>query len=219
MMPVPLAFSFFIEEATRDPLYFASVVGTVVVSVVLHELGHGWAAMRQGDPTPRLAGHWTLDPLKHMGPVSLVMLLLVGIAWGSTPVDPRRFRSRHGDAWVSLAGPLVNLLLALLALTALGVWLRVGGAAPSAVVGNARSVLFVFGTMNVVLLVFNLVPIPPLDGSSVLASFVRPYRRLVHDPNNRGLWLVAFIGVFYGAGFLFEFAGNVADAWLGLLVS
>src|SRR5262245_41654647 len=92
----------------------------VLLSVTLHELGHGWMAMRLGDQTPELTGHMTLNPLVHMGPFSLIVFVLTGIAWGTMPVDPTRFRmGRHGDALVSLAGPAVNLGLAVVCFVSL----------------------------------------------------------------------------------------------------
>ena len=93
----------------------ASKVVAVVISITLHELGHGAAALWQGDETPRLLGHMTLDPRAHMPPISWGLLLLVGIAYGLMPVNPSRFRSKHGDALVAFAGPAVNLILAALA--------------------------------------------------------------------------------------------------------
>jgi len=208
----------FIQLLTEKPVYYVSWVFTVVVSIVLHELGHGVAALRQGDETPRLTGHMTFDPLVHMGPLSLGLLFVVGIAWGMMPVDPTRFRSRHGDAIVSFAGPLVNLLLALLGLTALGLWLRAGGpAVEGSAAQNFQTFLWVFGVANLVLFLLNLIPVPPLDGSRVLASFSRPFRDLTSNPNNGGVFTVAFIGIFFLAGYLFRGAGDVADAWLAIL--
>ena len=89
----------FLYMAKIDPFTYVSWVVTVVVSVVLHELGHGVAALRQGDDTPRTSGHMTLNPLVHMGGLSLFLLFVIGIAWGMMPVNPSRFRSRHWPRW------------------------------------------------------------------------------------------------------------------------
>ena len=212
-MFVTLAFieNLFIARAVDEPVFFFSVVATVIVSVTLHELGHAYAAIAQGDETPRLLGHLTLDPLKHMGTTSLIFLALVGIAWGQTPVNPSRFRSRHGDALVAVAGPAVNLVLALIALVALGLWMRAAPQASGAVAANVRLFLLVFGTWNLVLCLFNLLPIPPLDGSSVVASFVPTFRRLTTDPDNQGAIFVLFIGIFFAAPYLWSAAD--AAAW------
>ena len=77
-----------LSENPADRFFFFAVVLTVVVSIVLHELAHGWMAMKLGDPTPRLEGRMTGNPLVHMGPWSLLALALAGIAWGSMPIDP-----------------------------------------------------------------------------------------------------------------------------------
>ncbi len=207
----------FFEEATKAPVFFFSVITTVIVSITLHELGHAYAAIAQGDDTPRLAGRLTLNPLAHMGIVSIVVLFVVGIAWGSTPVNPSRFRSRHGDALVSIAGPAVNLVLALLGLTALGLWIRFGGVAEEGPAKNFQIFLQLFGTWNIVLLLFNLLPLPPLDGSAVVASFVPPYRRLIRNPDNQGALFVVFLAIFFTAGSLFEAGYVAAGTYLHLL--
>ena len=215
MTSLALLEGMFISLAKTNPVYYVSWVFTVVVSIVLHELGHGVAALRQGDDTPRTSGHMTLSPLVHMGPLSLVLLFVIGIAWGQMPVNPSRFRSRHGDAIVSAAGPAVNLVLALIGLTVLGLWLRI---APTNLPENLFTFLWVFGTANLVLCLLNLLPVPPLDGSHVLASYSPPFRRLMSDANNQGMFLVAFVGVFLGARYLFQAADWLAVHWVSILV-
>jgi Zn-dependent protease len=209
----------FLFMVKTDPVYFVSWIFTVVVSVVLHELGHGYAAIRQGDFTPEMTGHMTLDPLVHMGPFSLIALFVAGFAWGAMPVDPTRFKSKYGEAIVSFAGPAVNVLLAFLALTGLGLWLRLGGPPEGQVATNIVKFLWVFGVANLLLFLLNLLPIPPLDGSRVLGNFSRPFRRISEDPNNQGLFFVLFIGVFLGARFLVRGAVHIADAWLSVLAA
>ena len=76
----------------QNPMLLCSWVFWVILSICLHELGHGYAAIKCGDDTPRLSGHMTLNPIVHMGVPSLVMFAIVGIAWGMMPVDPSRFR-------------------------------------------------------------------------------------------------------------------------------
>lgn len=200
-----MTLAFFIEWLGKDPAYYVSVLATIVLSVTLHELGHGFAALRQGDETPRLLGRMTLDPLVQMGPQSLMMAALLGIAWGVMPVNPSRFKSRRGESIVAFAGPAVNLVLGLIGLTALALVLRsqLQGAQddPGLLLGEGRSnlVLFltVFGSINMLLFVFNLLPIPPLDGATVLADFVPGFRRLRSLPEAQpwflGMLLVAFL--------------------------
>ena len=187
-----------LSENPADRFFFFAVVLTVVVSIVLHELAHGWMAMKLGDPTPRLEGRMTGNPLVHMGPWSLLALALAGIAWGSMPIDSSRMRGRHAETKVALAGPAMNLLLAFACLTALGLWMRFGSIpeADSGVASNAYQLLKIAGITNLVLMCFNLMPIPPLDGSHVAADFSTGYRRFVSDPANQGALMIGFIFAF-----------------------
>jgi Zn-dependent protease len=203
----------FIDSLTTHPAYYFTVVGCVTASIVLHELGHGLAAIQQGDDTPRVSGHMTLNPWVHMGPLGLGLLCFVGIAFGVMPVDPRRFRSRYGDAWVAAAGPLVNGVIALLSLGTLA-WLLSRGIDPT--IGGV-SPLWVLGLLNVVLLLFNLIPIAPLDGSAVVASFVPAYRSFLAKPENARYSWIAFAVVFLLAGELFAVGARLASAYVGWL--
>lgn len=205
----------FILSLQADPLFYVSVVATVVVSIILHELAHGWAAIWQGDDTPLRLGHMTANPMVHMGGFSLAMLVVLGISYGQMPVNPNRFRSRYGDALVSAAGPAMNLLLALVVLTGLGLWHRLAEGALTPVQDNAQQFLWIFGTTNIVLCLFNLLPAPPLDGSSILASFHRGYARIVNDPSNQQIFLFAFLFALFLAGdVLFAFAGRVGGQYV-----
>lgn len=188
-----------------DPPRFFMVVVTVTISIVLHELAHGWMAIRLGDDTPLRLGRMTGNPMVHMGPFSLIALCLAGIAWGQMPVDSTRLRGRHAESLVAVAGPATNLLLALVALTALGLVARFADPAlfeePSignggGMMGNLIKLLFTFGTINMLLCIFNLMPVPPLDGSRILASYHRGYAIFIDDPTKQGFMIMAFCGMF-----------------------
>ena len=205
-------------QLAENPLAYVMVVVAVMVSIVLHELAHGLAAIRQGDDTPLRSGHMTLNPLVHMGGMSLVALFVVGLAWGRMPVTPSRFRSRYGDAMISAAGPLTNLLIGAAALTACGLW-HAKGPEPATVFGqNLRDMLEILGKLNLVLCLFNLFPVPPLDGSAILASFHRGYRRLIDDPASQQVMFFGFIVAFVVASRLFSVANDLTGVyfrWLG----
>jgi Zn-dependent protease len=207
----------FIQQLFDDPRYYFTVVLSVTVSIVLHELAHGWMAIRLGDRTPILLNRMTPNPLVHMGGMSLAMLFLAGIAWGSMPVSPHRLRGRYGMALVAAAGPAVNLLLALVALTALGLMLRAnvsGGGAGE----NGRQLLWTLGVLNVLLCLFNLVPVPPLDGSKILANFSRGYATAIDDPRNQQQFLLGFLMLFFFLSkYLWEAAGNTAGSYVRLI--
>ena len=187
----------FIENLSSNPHYYVYVVVTLVLSSVLHELAHGWAAIWQGDRTPIDQGHMTIDPRVHMGFLSLLMVLLMGMGFGAMPVNPRRFRSRHGDTLVSLAGPLMNLILAVVALTGLASWqlLSKDSSEVGTMQANLREFLWVFSYINIVLSVFNLIPIPPLDGSNMLANLHLGYARLIGRVNDARVFVFAYLVV------------------------
>ncbi len=223
-----------LSDNAADRFYFFAVVLTVLISITLHELAHGWAAMRRGDLTPQLQGRMTGNPLVHMGPFSLVALAIAGIAWGQMPVDPTRLRGRYGEAFVAVAGPAMNLLLAILSLTALGLLMRmwgVGWAPPvfplvgvfegmdlSLMQQNALRLLAIFGTVNLLLMMFNLLPVPPLDGAHILANFSRPYAQFAYDPKNQGALMLGFIFAFVVAsGPMGQWCVGLMDGYVGLI--
>jgi Zn-dependent protease len=207
----------FIQSAFEDPPYFITVVVTVILSIVLHELAHGVTAVRLGDPTPRETGHLTANPLVHMPPVAIATLLLAGIAWGSMPINSSRLRGRFGEAIVAFAGPLANLLLAALALTAAGLWQLATTDEPARQVENAWNFLRIFGAVNLALFAFNLLPVPPLDGSHILANFSPDYRRFINDPNSQGLAVALFIGAFLLSRYLFRFTASASLQYIDWL--
>lgn len=150
---------------------FFLIALVLVIAISLHEFSHAISADLQGDPTPRTAGRVTLNPLKHLDPIGTFAIVLVGFGWGKpVPFTPRALRNqRFGPAGVALAGPLMNLLLAILAAFLLVV-LDVRGGVLGEFLGIA---LF----LNVLLAVFNLIPLPPLDGSRILSLFLPPHRQ------------------------------------------
>ena len=185
--------------------FYFSWIACIVVSIVLHELGHGWMALRLGDPTPNLQGRMTFSPLVHMGPVSIVVMLLTGIAWGAMPIDPTRMKGRFAEAKVAVAGPAVNIGLACLGILAAVIWLRLSGKLPAqeTPAKNGFDILWLFASTNVVLTIFNLIPVPPLDGSHILTNFHRGYANLLNSDGFRAAGWFPFIVVFVLMSFLF----------------
>lgn len=154
------------------------VFAVLVPSVILHEIGHGAVALAFGDETAKRAGRLTLNPLAHVDPLGTIvvpgLMLLSGlgaIGWAKpVPIDPRRMRSPRNNALVvSLAGPVINLLIATVASVLYRVTTDIGTLPPGVVPAPmwART-LYMVGFVNVLLAVFNLLPVPPLDGSAVI---------------------------------------------------
>jgi Zn-dependent protease len=167
-----------------DPAQF--VVGYLVFlfSTTCHEAAHAYLAYKGGDSTAYLGGHVTLDPIPHIkrSPFGMVVVPLLGglfgglmIGWASVPIDPHWAR-RHPTraAFMSLAGPMTNLLLAVIAFIAIKVWLDQGTfnqVAAGSPLAAARSALLTLLTLNVALALLNLIPFPPLDGAGVAEGF------------------------------------------------
>ena len=157
-----------------DPTLFILLVAALIGAIGLHEYAHALAADLQGDRMPRAMGRLTPNPIKHLDPVGTLFILLVGFGWGK-PVEfrPNALSSaRFGAAIVALAGPLMNLTLAFAAAI---IAIQFDASLPDLV---ARF-LSVFFTLNVILAVFNLIPLPPLDGSRLLTIFLPPSRHNV----------------------------------------
>lgn len=166
----------------RDPLAFLLTFAILVFSLVLHELGHAYAAYLFGDATAKRQGRLTLNPLRHLDPLGTVLLLLVGFGWAKpVPIYPPAFRHyRLGLFVVSIAGIVINLVLAVLfallvrglfALDPVGVVMTLQGE-EQAGLGLLALAAFFASSINLVLAVFNLLPIPPLDGSKILQSLL-----------------------------------------------
>jgi Zn-dependent protease len=169
----------------------------VLLSITLHELAHGWAAIWQGDDTPIRLKRMTANPIVHMGLHSLFMFALCGIAWGMMPVNRYNFRDGHkGDIYVSAAGPAMNLLIAAVCLVVLTVWNRFVPAG-STLAGNVVIFLYLGIALNLILAPFNLLPIPPLDGSRILAGFSPRFRELFERPQAQLFGLFAFLAIFF----------------------
>ena len=152
---------------TTERLIFIAILG---VSIILHEVSHGWAALGFGDETAKEAGRLTLNPLAHIDPfgtliLPAILIFTTGVGFGyakPVPVNPRRMRDpRNHSLLVALAGPATNIVLVAIATVAI----RMRNPDTSTFV---LDLLFGFGLMNVALAVFNLIPIPPLDGSAVI---------------------------------------------------
>ena len=152
----------------------------VIFAITLHEVAHGWMANKLGDPTAMMLGRITINPLKHIDPIGTILvpaalLVLGGFVFGwakAVPITPRNFKNPSRDmAIVAIAGPLSNLLMALAWAALLKLGLMIEGIQPE--IGQFLFYSGVAGvTINLVLMVLNLLPIPPLDGSRVLSAFL-----------------------------------------------
>ena len=209
-----------LQLLSQNPqLYFAIVI-SVLLSIVLHELGHGYAAIKLGDNTPLETGHMTLNPVVHMGWFSIILACTVGLAWGMMPVDPTRMRGRYAGAIVAVAGPLVNVALCAVSIVLLVVFLKFGvSQLPEHVAKNVVVLLSTMAYLNLALVLLNLIPLPPLDGSRILADFSPQYRNLIADPTMQGVFFACTIAVLiFGGRFILPFAQDTVNSTVvGLL--
>ena len=143
-----------------------------LVAIIGHELGHAWVSTKLGDPTPRYEGRLTLNPLAHLDPIGTLLMIFTGFGWARpVGVNPMYYKDRKkGMALVAIAGPLSNFLMAFVGIL-LAVLLSVfaGGIVGF---GNVSSIFVRFAFMNLRLMAFNLIPIPPLDGSKILGMIL-----------------------------------------------
>lgn len=151
----------------------------LLLALTFHEFAHGFVAYRLGDPTAKTAGRLTLNPIKHLDPIGTLAFFFIKIGWAKpVPVNPRYFRNPKKDMlWVALAGPLTNLLLAVVsALLAKFIWLLASLLSYSvileAILVPLNAMLIASVWINLVLCIFNFLPIPPLDGSRILVGLL-----------------------------------------------
>ena len=150
------------------------LIPVLVFALVFHEFSHAWVANKLGDPTARYSGRLTLNPLAHLDPFGSLMILFVGFGWAKpVPVDSRYLANPRVDMMkIAFAGPAANLLLAFVG----GTIIRTG-----LVSGSITLMLLLFTQINIMLAVFNMIPIPPLDGSQIFSGImIRRYPELVY---------------------------------------
>lgn len=206
-------------------LEVAFFVVSLVPAIVFHEVSHGVVADRLGDPTARAAGRLTLNPIKHIDPFGTVILpglLLLPRLFGQggtpvfgyakpVPVNPQNLREPDRQMmWIAAVGPLTNLFLAVIGALAL----RLFGSASFEVF----RFLFTFILVNVILAVFNLLPLPPLDGSKVLARFLPPRAREVYQSMEAYGVLILLVIFFIFPSAIFSFITPIVNGLIDLLV-
>ena len=189
-----------IDRLIANPLMIVGFVPAILIALTFHEYAHARVAYAYGDQTAARAGRLTLNPTSHLDPIGTLMILIVGIGWARpVPINPYRVRdTRQGLLWVSLAGPLTNFALALATILV------------AVVVGSMgvmnelfRFTLFYLVQINIILGIFNLLPIPPLDGSKILNSLLPPSSLGILRQIEAYAPIILILVVFLGSPILF----------------
>lgn len=171
----------------------------VLIAITFHEFAHGYAAYKLGDNTAKNQGRLSLNPLDHLDPIGTLMLLVAGFGWGKpVEVNPRNYTRKismeKGEAIVSLAGPLMNFILAIIfTLIYYAIYKFAGISFMTSTVGGIIMVLISTTiSINIGLGVFNLIPLPPLDGSKIIMPFL-PYKAKQFFINNEQIFYIIFV--------------------------
>ncbi len=213
-----------------DPFDLAiAIISVLVVAITAfayHEYAHAVVADYLGDPTPRKAGRMTLNPFPHLDMMGMILLLFIGFGWATTPVNPSMLRgeTRRSMALVAVAGPIANLIMAFIFSIPYQL-VNFGILDQAAFFGSDFAYFFRIGLyINILLFVFNLLPIPPLDGFTILVGilpedFAQPLMAFRRSPYSMYL-LIGLIFVLPFMGFdVIGFIFPVVDSIIGFLVS
>jgi Zn-dependent protease len=180
-----------IQLLFSDPLSFILLAVPLLYSIIIHELAHGWVAYKMGDSTAQWLGRLSLDPIRHLDPIGTLMLLVFGFGWAKpVPVNfDNLHHQRAGLICVSAAGIVANFILAFLSFFLLVYFSPVSS-------GRLYKVLLNMGGINIMLASFNLIPIPPLDGSKILMGFsTRRFQYTLQQLEPYGMFIL--IGLLY----------------------
>lgn len=171
----------------------------LLIAITFHEFAHAWVADRLGDDTPRRQGRLTLNPIAHLDPYGVILLLFAGFGWGKpVQINPNNFNRKvsikKGNALVSLAGPAMNFVLAIIFAIIYGLMLKFG---KEVVMSKNGAVLLTIIEYVIVLNeglgVFNLIPLPPLDGSKILVAMLPTNARIWYENHQSILYIVSLL--------------------------
>ncbi|TEB06713.1 Peptidase family M50 [Pelotomaculum schinkii] len=175
----------------------ALTLPAIIIGLTFHEYAHGWVAKQLGDRTAEAHGRLTINPVAHLDPVGFILLILAGFGWAKpVPVNPYNLRGdiKRGMLLVSLAGPATNFLLAVVSAVLLGLF-------GSMQIPYFNIIMQYMIVINVVLAIFNLIPIPPLDGSKILAGLLPGRQEWLDQLESYGPILLIVL-VFFGFRFI-----------------
>ena len=189
-----------VSSGTAGVLNLLLTVPGVLIAITFHEFAHAWTAVKLGDDTPKRQGRLSLNPFSHMDPVGIILLIVAGFGWGKpVEIDPRNFNGKYSlskaEAIVAAAGPIMNFILAFVFMIIYYALF----AATNALAGlsimwqNVINYIILYTiSINIGLGVFNLIPLPPLDGSKIIMPFL-PYKAKEWFINNEQIFYLVFV--------------------------
>ncbi len=213
------------NDLSLDNLIY--LLPAVLIALSLHEFAHGWVSYKLGDPTPKAEGRLTLNPLSHIDPFGTVSLLLFGFGWAKpVMVNPQYYKDRKsGMIWTAVAGPLMNFFVAFICMMIAGLILKLFMYSSNDIVQYLYVLMLITAQLNIGLGIFNLIPIPPLDGSKILAGMLPEdlYFKLMQYENIIGILLlvVLYAGIlngplYHARSLIFESFRNVSYMLFGI---
>lgn len=208
-----MGFDRIIQSIIDHPEIFALKAIIIVIAIALHEFGHAYMAVACGDPTPRAEGRVTLNPLAHLDPLGTIGIFFLGFGWGKpVMVQPANFRDRRwDDVKVAAAGPAMNFFQALF----FGVLYR--SFRQLGIESDAALLIFQIGMVtNIGLMVFNLIPVGPLDGATVIRGFLPPRTAYQFQMFNQQWGMLAFFALIL-TGAVGLFIGPIQDRFMSFI--
>ncbi len=193
--------TFFIQTLFDDPVFGVTYLAIIIFSICLHEYGHARCALWQGDDTAAVEGHLTLNPLKQMGVMSLVMLAIIGFAWGQVPVNPNKFKHRYSSALVAFAGPFMNLCLVIAGLILYAISCKFQLQETQITVG-----IFLLISLNAVLFIINMIPCYPLDGWKIALTIAPKKLHSISPEVLSGISIAVLIIMFSFVSYIWKYA-------------
>lgn len=202
----------------KNPIEFIVAILVLIVpllfSIVLHEVAHGYVAYLLGDDTPKLTKRLTLNPLKHLDPLGTILLFTVGIGWAKPVlINPENLKTKFNQMLVGIAGPVTNFLIAIVTIIFYVTFVKYSGMdinANNEMYNLFNGLVFTIARINILLAVFNLIPIPPLDGSRVISWILPEFLEKQYAKIEPYGIVIVFLLVFSGGvNFIFKLSNVI----------
>ena len=197
----------------QNIIIIAAFALAIMIALVVHEYAHAWMALKQGDPSAKLAGRLSLNPARHVEPLGLLCFCVAGFGWAKpVPVNPFNYRNfKRGNFWVSISGVITNFIMGFV--FSLGCILMLN--ASYTLINFGLYYFFLFAmVINISLMIFNLLPIPPLDGYNMLVSFTKPNNGFMRFMRENSMMVLILFIIFGG-----YFMGTVREFILTAFVN